>query len=77
MANELGNSTFNGAVAFGSGGVECADLSLGFSAGTLGCTPGCTYDLSTCEGGLVTCGDSVIDTRITSATTWSPRHRGW
>ncbi len=33
---------------------------LGYESGDLACTPGCTYDVSACQGVLDTCGDSIV-----------------
>lgn len=40
-------------------GQSCA--SLGFEAGTLGCTPGCRFDISQCEGEQPVCGNGVVE----------------
>ena len=42
------------------GGATC--LGLGFASGTLGCTTGCAYDLTTCQArASSTCGDGIVD----------------
>ncbi|MFH2004997.1 MAG: hypothetical protein ABI333_00290 [bacterium] len=40
------------------GGMTCAGLGEGFTAGTLGCTAGCLYD----RAGCTTCGNGVLET---------------
>ncbi len=53
----------------GAAGEECDLLNIGdhrceefgYSGGLLGCTAGCEFDYSGCDGVLDTCGDGVVD----------------